>query len=526
MQTLSDVSSYIESRPDSALAVIRSMPHLTSRKAEAKKALLHSMALDKCYIDTTNVDVISPAVIYYRKHGTPEQKLKSLYYEGRIYSNAGRYSDAIFSYTEALSFLDQVDNYKYCGLLCSGISRVYNHTYCTKEALDYQEKAVYYFRLAGLKTHEVEAQYVKSQILVNENRHNEALELLPEILSVQDVDKRIVRKAKSLYAYLLATVPPFDFEKAGALFSEVISESGTLSQYAHWGAYAYVLFKQGDKHRALSVLDMLHSQEDRQATVVYTYWKSRIDEMSGDYKNALDEYKKTSVIQDSIIRESLLQSSTKAQRDYFELNSDRMGVLARNRQLWIYILILCALLFMSIVGLFAYHRIKIERDRSNSFAELAESLKNQLSVKDNALSGLRSEYSRMYKNQFADLASLCETYYQFAGSEDSQKRHIWEKVQTMLKDIRDDKEGQAHFEKRIDNSLDGIMTHFRLDFPKYSEEDYRFISYIFAGFDATTLLIIFNMPSQGSVYSKKNRIKNNILKSSSQYKEKYLEMLA
>ena len=69
------------------------------------------------------------------------------------------------------------------------------------------------------------------------------------------------------------------------------------------------------------------------------------------------------------------------------------------------------------------------------------------------------------------------------------------------------------------------MKHFREEFPKYTDEDYRFISYVFVGFDATTLCIIFNMPSVAAVYMKKSRIKKTIMDSDANFRQRYLEMI-
>lgn len=49
-----------------------------------------SMALDKNYIDTADLAVISPAIEYYIREGigTPDERLRTHFYEGRIYQNA------------------------------------------------------------------------------------------------------------------------------------------------------------------------------------------------------------------------------------------------------------------------------------------------------------------------------------------------------------------------------------------------------------------------------------------------------
>ena len=88
---LADVDSYIESRPDSALAVLEGIgvEDLGSREEKAKYALLMSMALDKNYIDRTDFEVLQPAIDYYENHGTATDKLRTFYYQGRIYYNMG-----------------------------------------------------------------------------------------------------------------------------------------------------------------------------------------------------------------------------------------------------------------------------------------------------------------------------------------------------------------------------------------------------------------------------------------------------
>ena len=107
----------------------------------------------------------------------------------------------------------------------------------------------------------------------------------------------------------------------------------------------------------------------------------------------------------------------------------------------------------------------------------------------------------MYKSQFKGLGELCEIFIRANEYNDSHKR-VYNKVKEMLREINGDKEGHARFEKKINKTLNNIMVHFREDFPNYSESDYRFISYIIVGFDATTLAVIFDMPSLAAVYMK------------------------
>lgn len=107
-----DRAEYLmEAHPDSALIILNEIekPELGSKKEQARYALLMSMALDKNYIDTTAFDVLQPAIDYYLKKGTPDEKLRTYYYQGRIFQNQGDKDNALISFVKGL---DNISNCK------------------------------------------------------------------------------------------------------------------------------------------------------------------------------------------------------------------------------------------------------------------------------------------------------------------------------------------------------------------------------------------------------------------------------
>lgn len=101
---LEEADSLMEHHPDSALMLLQHVDtlRLTSRHARAGYAMLMSMALDKNYIDLKDFRILQPAIDYYEDHGTPTEQLRTFYYQGRIYDNAGDMSKALQSYMKAL----------------------------------------------------------------------------------------------------------------------------------------------------------------------------------------------------------------------------------------------------------------------------------------------------------------------------------------------------------------------------------------------------------------------------------------
>ena len=111
-ETLVQVESYIEESPDSALEVLQGMDkgELSGMEEKAKHALLLSMAMDKNYIDRTDFDVLQPAIDYYKDNGTPTDKLRTYYYQGRICQNMGNDAAAMESFVKAISEGEESDD--------------------------------------------------------------------------------------------------------------------------------------------------------------------------------------------------------------------------------------------------------------------------------------------------------------------------------------------------------------------------------------------------------------------------------
>ncbi len=102
---MNHAENFIETNPDSALSILSAINkhRLGDNEERARYALLMSMALDKNYIDTTTFDVLQPAIDYYLRHGSPDEKLRTLYYQSCIYRNRGDDGNAMASCIEALN---------------------------------------------------------------------------------------------------------------------------------------------------------------------------------------------------------------------------------------------------------------------------------------------------------------------------------------------------------------------------------------------------------------------------------------
>lgn len=131
MAELDRAEAVMEEYPDSALALLDSLDRsrLTTREARARHSLLYSQALDKNWIELTSDSVISPAVKYYKKHGSPDYRLKTQYYLGCIFCNAGDREEAMEHFVEAERYVDRATDWQAVGRLYSAKRTIYFDIY-------------------------------------------------------------------------------------------------------------------------------------------------------------------------------------------------------------------------------------------------------------------------------------------------------------------------------------------------------------------------------------------------------------
>ena len=151
LMQLESVAAYIKDAPARALDELDSLHQagISGREANAKYALLYSMALDKNYIDKTNDSLINIAVGWYRHHGNADEKLKAYYYQGRIYQNAGDNESAMESFVKAEQYADDADDLVAEGMLYKAMAVVYHNIFDIGTAEKYNNKAMACYKEAG-----------------------------------------------------------------------------------------------------------------------------------------------------------------------------------------------------------------------------------------------------------------------------------------------------------------------------------------------------------------------------------------
>lgn len=529
---LQDVETYIQERPDSALRVLRKVDSLTlnTKSLRARYSLLFAMALDKNYIDTTALSILEPTVAYYERLGSPQDKMLSCYYLGRIYANRKDYPNAVIFYSQALRESSEYDYY-HRGLIYAASADAYNASFNDEEELRNTILAYECFEKIGDKDLDLSL-YKVAQAYHNNERFDVADSLYSLVYSGKDSTSRLALYAmEDLVSNDLYQEKP-DVERDLGLLEYVAEHRGNLSLESYY-EYAYLLLLAGKESEAENILSQLSNRETNGKTMEIRY---RIAECKGQYEEALALLKSMLSHQNDVVKKKLAQSVFKAQSDYYRLTaevSEQKSTIANQRSIIILIagLMIVGLLYIA----FMKRKIALSREKERLTQAVEESerlletvrnraneekserekdildLKSRNEREQDKIKDLREMYVALYQKRFSEIGK----YYDAASSHrlESIKEKAYHDVisstQALFEEIASGSEGQKKFEARINADLDDIVSKIRSDFPKLKDDDIRFICYLIVGFDTSTISFLMDI-SKENVRVKKHRLREKL----------------
>lgn len=513
--TLDEVESYMIERPDSALAVLEGMDStaLSTRALRARYSLLRMMALDKCYLDITAPGLLDPAIAWYEHHGTADEKLKTLFYQGRVaVTNKDRNKAALY-FSRAESYVEKAQDARAVGLLYEGIAAIYGAAFNVNKKQEYIEKALAVFKQADDPIYESELADLAT-VYHTRREWEKADSLFREGIAHSEAYPHALAIFLSDYASLKLHQPKKDPEGALTLLKRKQELSGSLT-FSEAGAYALSLAQIGrwDQSNALwARLDTLTGW-DRYEVMP---WRVQLASFRGDYESAFRLLTETHIMEEVLISETLADSITQTLQDYYELTSRR----ERERRLRLSIYALIAVVFLlslTVILLARGRKIRMERDRLLSLRaalerDLLEQESRSAALSDDFSSRLETLRLQLGRERLDRLRRGGRYSYwmwmeQNGRSSDTHiinsLRKEFREICTLEKDIR-------ALERRLDADLDGIVSHLKADLGiQEHSDDEKFLCYWLIDLKPDMIAELLGI-STNNVYVKTHRLEKHI----------------
>ena len=525
---LDDVETYIQDRPDSALAALRAIDTTTlnSRRLQAQYALLHAMALDKNWIDTTDVNVVMPAVAYYDRHRPVSRRAKPYYYLGRLQYNGGRYDEAILSFTRAREYAEGLEDDRFKAMVFHAMGDTYNMSYLFEEAYAMSDSSYQYCLKTGDTVLTNIALFQVAQNLNNLKCYQDAVSIYDTLVNDPSVQTNHNLFGRVLSGYALAVINDTqDYEKARQLYESCLANGGRFDNLTHWGAYAYSLANVGEVEKAKRIFNQLEGRYGEQ--YAYQAWKSRMERLQGNLPEAYALLESSSERQTDRTREILGQSVVKAQRDYYGIQAQLLQEKETRRIIVEWLVAGLVLILIALIWVLYQRRVETMREEKEVLLRTVKELSDNLSE-------AKASSKKQEEHFFSRYVQLFHTHFQQMGMIQDMLRNsqteegtdqLIRVLRNMMRKQSMNRSKQQAFETMLNQELNNVMALYRKEYPGQKEEEYRLVSYFFAGFDVPTICTLVGNKTKQAIYSKKSKLKQKIAKGDSPHKKQFMETM-
>lgn len=355
--------SLINNKPDSSLLILESLPKnkINTKEERARYGLLMSMAIDKNYIDTTTFEILQPAIDYYLKKGSSNEKLLTYYYQGRIYQNIGVEEDAMNSFVKALDLKNLATDSLTLAHLLVAQAIIYHNQYKIKEYINNNLEASDIYKKIGKINLQIKSlTNALNGSIVEGNKPSADSLMIKCVHLFQQYGFGESYLFSSTLAYLLKFGTQEELENFLETYkNRDLNEDDAIN-------YALGYSKIGRNDKALEFLSKIENSRSILDSLKFASVKVEIFSNIGNYKEALDEYKIfTSLVEKN--QYNLLSKDLLFVEKRHELEkANILKVQRKNNVIWLILTIVFALIIILSV---IYYRYKLGKAKNRLINE-------------------------------------------------------------------------------------------------------------------------------------------------------------
>ena len=289
--TITNMERIIDERPDSVLNVLPEIDtdELVGDEERAKHAVLLSMALDKNYIDKTDFEVLQPAIDYYEDNGSATDKLRTFYYQARIYDNAGNNAAAMECFVKALFEGDASEDLKTKARAHYNKARIYGYIYDFDNSIEDLLKAASLYKESGMNEDYINCQLMIINRYTLKNDYSAALPYIDECKKL--IGSMSIERLCQFYStYIMYTL---DCGSDDDIKDVIVEYRNTISEeYLDWLTLARAYYNLGEYQDALQSIIRCENTDGTYYEIKHKALISMIYEKLGKHEEALSAYKK------------------------------------------------------------------------------------------------------------------------------------------------------------------------------------------------------------------------------------------
>lgn len=436
-KTLTQVETFIEAQPDSALAALKHIDaqELAGKEERAKYALLLSMALDKNYVDKTDFEVLQPAIDYYQGHGTATDKLRTYYYQGRIYQNQQKHDElAMQCFVKAITEGATSDDILTKARVLFTQGRIYSTIYEWDKCIATYLEAAEYFKSMGKTSSYVNciASVINAYTIIGDSVQAEKYIALAED-NLDSCSAKIKAHFYSIYLTFLATYGQ-DENDIRIAIDEYISIS--VANDTDWLSVANAYLRIGDASAAMNALLRHGEVINTPQRLKYQALLSQIYKSAGRHKEAMDVYEHYVALTDSL-EYARVESDIQFVEDKHSLELKNVREKAKN-DITILVAVVIVVIILSLLIISRY-RLRMKTAES----ELAKQEKER--------------YMQLYAQMEQERDSLTELLEQNKELDQVARNALLERIALLNRFFMANITNNPDASRKVDKEIDALL---------------------------------------------------------------------
>ena len=356
-KTITDMERIIEERPDSVLNVLQAIDtdELVGDEEPAKHALLLSMALDKNFVDKTDFKVLQPAIDYYEDNGSATDKLRTYYYQGRIYQNMGNDPLAMKSFVNAISKGGTSNDLQTLAKVYYAQSKIYYSLYEWDNAMECIQKAATLYKDSGLYHYYTDCLILIINGYTIKEDYDSASSYIEQCKQISE--KMSVGSLSQFYSvYLTYLIRCGSEYEINYIINEYINT--IPSSHIDWLTLTNAYITIGEYNEALQSISRYKNDNHIDSILKYRALISIVYEKLGRYEESLRAYKDYMIASDSLDY-AIIRQDTKFVEERHNLELQTLRERESKTQVLLWAAMFIILLLVIIV--FIRYRLKVNR---------------------------------------------------------------------------------------------------------------------------------------------------------------------
>lgn len=530
-KALREVDAIIEDDPAKALDRLEQLHvgGMTSADS-AYYALLYTQAQIKNYIRVSSDSLISVAYSRYRNAADIDLRRRAHFYKAQVAFYAGDFRESMKDATVAYDLAKDEDNpywiAKTAELIGDLLFCVYNYE---QSEFFKAEAADNYLKADKIRNHRFALSDLATQYL-NEGKEKEAVILFDSLRTVIEHEEPFDSVLNHFIMLGLCSVF-LDNNQHEELEESLPHDADSLHAYIEEVDIAilksYVMAKEDDSEKVDRLLAEVYAQsDDEKERIRIMYASYEHLKQAGRYGQALELADSLLYLQSSIAEQMLKESVVGVQRDYYSSKAEYQEHQTRTMR-HIIVIVTCIAVFV-IFLLVVIFRLKSRAKRAELEANLLAIMNMREQTERLAYDNRRlsSELSKttatLFRDKWTTLNMLCDEYFE-KGDSERTRVFILDNIEKELIKLRS-RDSLNEIEASVNAYMGNIVTLLRQECTFLKNDDYIFLSLIYAGLSVRAVCLFMNIKYK-MFYLKKSRLSKRILASEAPHRQLFIDRL-